>query len=80
MFEKLSDNTSGFVLAADDDKNLESCDIRNALFFDSVTLYQARDIVYHPLRTEFQVNGQEFKLSLPGSTIYTTRLHASHSL
>ncbi len=68
MFEKLSDNTSGFVLVCADDKNLASCNIRNARFF-SIWLdseYQARDIVYHPLSTVFKVNGQEFKLSLPG--------------
>jgi len=68
MFEKLSDNTSGFVLVCADDKNLASCNLRNARFF-SIRLeseYQARDIVYYPLSTVFKVNGQEFKLSLPG--------------
>ena len=68
MFEKLSDNTSGFVLVCADDKNLASCNIRNARFF-SILLnseYQARDIAYRPLSTVFKVNGQEFELSLPG--------------
>lgn len=68
MFEKLSDNTSQFALVCADDRNLESCAIRNARRF-SIHLeseYQARDIVYYPLETVFKVNGQEFKLSLPG--------------
>lgn len=68
MFEKLSDNTSEFALVCADDRNLGSCAIRNARRF-SIHLeseYQARDIVYYPLETVFKVNGQEFKLSLPG--------------
>jgi len=68
MFEKLSDNTSEFVLVCSDDKNLASCNIRNArsfsIYLDSE--YQARDISYHQLGTVFKVNGREFKLSLPG--------------
>ncbi|MFZ2198500.1 MAG: Mur ligase family protein, partial [Thermodesulfovibrionales bacterium] len=68
MFEKLSDNTSGFVLVCADDKNLASCNIRNARFFSIYqdSEYKASDIVYYPLSTVFKVNGQEFKLSLPG--------------
>lgn len=68
MFERLSDNTSEFVLACADDKNLASCNIRNARFF-SIYLdseYQAKDIAYHPFSSVFKVNGREFKLSLPG--------------
>jgi UDP-N-acetylmuramate--alanine ligase len=68
MFEQLSDNTSGLVLACADDENLAAFIFRNARYFSirSDSDYQARDINYYPLRTEFRVNGQEFRLSLPG--------------
>lgn len=68
MFEQLSDNTSGLVLACADDENLLTCNIGPARYFSiySDSDYQARDITFYPLRTEFSVNGQEFKLSMPG--------------
>jgi UDP-N-acetylmuramate--alanine ligase len=68
MFERLADNTSGDVVLNADDWNLASCKIRNAITFsvDKNSDYQAVDVRYHPLKTVFQVYGQEFGLSLPG--------------
>jgi len=68
MFEQLSDNTSGLVLACADDENLLACNLGQARYFSiySDSDYQARDITFYPFRTEFSVNGQEFKLSMPG--------------
>jgi UDP-N-acetylmuramate--alanine ligase len=68
MFEQLAENTSQFVLVCADDKNLGSCNIRNARFFSIYmdSQCQAKDIVYYPLRTLFNVNGQGYELSLPG--------------
>ncbi|PKL49400.1 MAG: hypothetical protein CVV37_07615 [Nitrospira bacterium HGW-Nitrospira-1] len=68
MFEQLSDNTSKPVFVCADDNNLASCAIRNACCFSihKESEYQAKSIVYYPFRTAFKVNGQEFKLSLPG--------------
>jgi len=68
MFEQLAGNTSGLVFACADDKNLVSCALGNALYFSihNDSAYRARDINYHPFGTDFSVNGQRFKLSLPG--------------
>ena len=68
MFEQLSDNTSGQVFACGDDENLAACTLGNARYFSihRDSDYQARDITCYPLRTDFRVNGQEFKLSMPG--------------
>jgi UDP-N-acetylmuramate--alanine ligase len=68
MFEQLSANTSGLVLVCADDANLAACRFSNIRYFSvhRDSAYQARDINYYPLRTDFRVNGQEFKLSLPG--------------
>jgi len=68
MFERLSENTSGFVITCRDDRNLASCAFREAVTFsiDQASKYQARDIRYNPLNTVFEVNGQRFGLPLPG--------------
>jgi UDP-N-acetylmuramate--alanine ligase len=68
MFEILTDNTSGIVLLNADDWNLKACKIRDAITFsiEKASDYQAVDIRYFPLRTTFQVYGQEFALALPG--------------
>lgn len=75
MFEKLSDNTSQFVLVCADDKNLAKCAIKNARSFSihEKSEYQARDIACYPLRTVFKVNGQQYELSMPGEyNLYNT--------
>ncbi len=68
MFEQLSDNTSGLVLASADDENLAVCALGNARYFSihRESDYQAKDITFYPLETHFRLNGQEFTLSLPG--------------
>lgn len=68
MFEQLSDNTSGQVFVCADDENLAACTLGNARYFSihRDSDYQARGITCYPLSTDFRVNGQEFKLSLPG--------------
>ncbi len=68
MFEKLSDNTSQFVLVCADDKNLSKCAIKNARFFSiyEKSEYQAKDVVSYQFKTVFKVNGQQYELSLPG--------------
>ncbi|MBS1127410.1 MAG: murC 1, partial [Nitrospirae bacterium] len=68
MFEKLSENTSKGVFVSADDNNLEACNIRDAIGFSlqRKSAYQAKDIIYSPLRTVFKVNGQPYELSLPG--------------
>ena len=68
MFEQLSANTSGMVLVCADDENLAECTLANARYFSihRDSDYQAGDITSHPLGTDFSVNGQDFRLSLPG--------------
>lgn len=68
LFERLSSNTSGFVIKGADNRNLASCDIAGAIGFsiEMESDYQAKDIEYHPFKTLFVVNGQKFLLSLPG--------------
>ena len=68
MFEKLSGNTTGFVVIGGDDKNLSSCSIEKSVKFsiDTRSDYRAKDVRYHPFKTLFTVNGERFNLSLPG--------------
>jgi UDP-N-acetylmuramate--alanine ligase len=68
MFEKLSGNTSGFVVIGGDDENLNFCSIKKAVRFsiDNKSDYQANDINYHPFKTLFSLKGQRFELPLPG--------------
>jgi UDP-N-acetylmuramate--alanine ligase len=68
MFGKLGENTAEFILVNADDTNLSSCAFRNARYFSlhSRSQYQAREIVYRPLSTKFELNGCKYELSLPG--------------
>lgn len=68
MFRLLSENTSGIVVTGGDDLNLAGCAIRNPVRFsiDSRSGYQAEDIEYLQFETHFSVNGQRFRLSMPG--------------
>ena len=68
LFERLSSNTTGFVIKGADDRNLALCDITGAVGF-SIEIksdYQAEDIEYHSFKTAFMVNGLTFLLSIPG--------------
>ena len=68
MFERLADNTRGLVLVNADDRNLSACSISGgrgfSIYADSD--YKAAAISCQAMSTSFQVNGQDFRLSLPG--------------
>jgi UDP-N-acetylmuramate--alanine ligase len=68
MFERLSVNTSEFVITGSDDRNLASCNIKNTIGFsiDKNSKYQAKDVEYHFFQTLFKVNAQKFEIHLPG--------------
>lgn len=68
MFEKLSDNTKGFVVLNNDDKHLAACAVSNPVYFSiqNKSRYTAENIRYFPLKTIFTVRNQPFELCLPG--------------
>ena len=68
MFENLAENTKGVVLINRDDPNLSRCSFRKSVGFsvDTVSEYQARDVVLHPFGTSFGLCDVAFSLSLPG--------------
>jgi UDP-N-acetylmuramate--alanine ligase len=68
MFEALSGNTWGDVIAGADDHNLAAFDIGAAATFsiDNESDYRAIDVEYGDFGTRFRVNGTTFRLSIPG--------------
>lgn len=68
MFERLAENTSGTVVTGGDDLNLAACRISGRVGFSirNNSRYQAREIDFLKFETLFSVNGQRFRLSMPG--------------
>jgi UDP-N-acetylmuramate--alanine ligase len=68
MFERLAENTPGFVVAGGDDRNLAGCNLKGTVRFsiDTESEYRARGIGFEPFASTFTVNGTRFELSLPG--------------
>jgi UDP-N-acetylmuramate--alanine ligase len=68
MFRTLASNTKETVIVNGDDKNLELCGFENPVKFsiDTDSRYRARAVDYRPFGASFQVQGIDFKLSLPG--------------
>lgn len=68
MFEALIKNTAGKVIINVDDPNLSGMDAAGSLTFslDARSDYQATDVVYRPLASEFSLQGTRFRLGIPG--------------
>jgi UDP-N-acetylmuramate--alanine ligase len=68
MFEALVRNTAGKVIINADDPNLSRMNAAGPLTFslDVRSDYQATDVVYRPLTSEFSLQGTRFRLSIPG--------------
>lgn len=70
MFKTLIKNTAGKVIVNDDDDNLNKFIKKNdniiTFSIENPSKYKAENIVYAPFDTNFSLNGQKFKLSIPG--------------
>ncbi len=68
MFKTLGRNTKEMVIVNGDDKNLDLCHFEKPIKFsiDTDSKYHAKAVDYQPFSTTFQLQGVNFKLSLPG--------------
>ena len=68
MFRALIQRTSALKVVNADDPNLSPVTPPDAVGFsiDAPSKYQARDIALRPFSSEFTVNGQPYRLSIPG--------------
>lgn len=68
MFRTLLSRTRGFKIINADDARLTAIAPPDAIGFsmDALSRYQARDLVLRPFGSEFTVNGQRYRLSIPG--------------
>jgi len=74
MFNALIRGTAGLVLINSDDPNLsdmkvmKAMNVRNAVTFGikNPARYRAENIVCHPFKSEFVLNGRKMTLSMPG--------------
>ena len=68
LFERFADNASGPTFLNADDGNLHACRISAPVKFsiDRTSDYQAVNVRHLPLKTFFEMYGQEFELCLPG--------------
>jgi UDP-N-acetylmuramate--alanine ligase len=68
MFEKLRQNTSGFVIAGADDENMARLGLKGSINFsvDRKSPYQAGNVEYYSFSTAFTVRDRKFMVPLPG--------------
>lgn len=68
LFEKFIANTKNLVLINADDKNSQILNVQKKITFslDTPSQYQAKNIVYQTLSSEFNVDEQKFRLAIPG--------------
>ncbi len=68
MFEKLRQNTSGFVISGGDDENIARLGLKGTISFsvDRKSSYQAENVEYYSFCTAFTVRDRRFMVPLPG--------------